>query len=350
MAPSTTTGVLAMTLRHTLLALALALGVPAAGLLAQDQAGDAASHVEAARAAAGQDHLAFFNRVCAPPPPLPAQAAAPATPAPPATLPPPPPRDEWYADPVKVFDNLYWVGQSAYTAWAVDTSEGIIIIDPLFEYSVEASVVEGLERLGLDPARIRYVVVSHAHRDHVGGAQFLQERFDARVVLSAADWDLLESDPSPYPKPTRDIVATDGFELTLGDTTLTLWATPGHTLGTLATVIPVRNGNERHTALLYGGTAFNWQGGSPRYITPERPASFWYDTYAASARRLRGLARDLGVDVLLSNHPTYDGSFDKLPRMATYAPGQPHPYVIGTDSVLRFLTVGEECATAGPLW
>jgi len=333
------------------LVLGLAVTIPAAALRAQGGADDAASHVAVARAAAtGPEPMALFNRLCTAPPPI-VQQPAPAAPARTAAAPTlPPPREEWYADPVKVFDNLYWVGQTAYSAWAVDTSDGIIIIDPVFDYTVDVAVVEGLEQLGLDPSRIRYVVVSHAHRDHVGGAAFLQERFGARVVLSEADWDLLESDPGDWPKPTRDLVATDGFELTLGDTTLTLWATPGHTLGTLATFIPVRNGGERHTAMLYGGTAFNWQSGSPRYITPDRPASFWYSTYADSARRLRQLATDLGADVLISNHPTYDGSAEKLPAMASYQPGQPHPWVIGNERIRDFLTVGEECATAGPLW
>jgi metallo-beta-lactamase class B len=338
-----------MTIRHLVLVLTLTAFMPAAALLAQAPTGEAAVHVETARVAAGTDHVAFFDRVCAPPPPLPAPAPAVQAAAPPTVL-PVPPRESWYADPVKVFDNLYWVGQTEYSAWAVDTSDGIIVIDPLFEYSVEVSVAEGLEQLGLDPARIRYVVVSHGHRDHAGGASFLQDTFDARVVLTEADWELLETDTGAWPKPTRDIVATDGFELTLGDTTLTLWFTPGHTLGTLATVLRVRNGTDQHTALLYGGTAFNWQSGSPRYITPERPASFWYASYAESARKLRQLAADLGVDVLLSNHPDYDGSPDKLPRMAGYVPGQPHPYVIGAESVQRFLTVGEQCALAGPLW
>jgi metallo-beta-lactamase class B len=230
---------------------ALLVVTPATALLAQGAADDAASHVEAARAAAtGPEAMALFDRLCAAPPPI-VQQPAPAAPAQTAAAPAlPPPREEWYADPVKVFDNLYWVGQTEYSAWAVDTSAGIIIIDPVFDYSVEVAVVEGLEQVGLDPARIRYVVVSRAHRDHVGGARLLQERFDARVVLTAADWDLLESDPGTWPKPTRDIVASDGFELTLGDTTLTLWETPGHTLGTLATFIPVRNGTERHTAML----------------------------------------------------------------------------------------------------
>jgi metallo-beta-lactamase class B len=314
---------------------------------AQTTGGGAAPHVAAAKAAARQEHVALFNMLCAAPPPMTPQAAA----APAGARPTPPPRSQWYAAPAKVFDNLYFVGMTEYTAWAVTASDGIVVIDPLFDYSVEAEVVEGLTKLGLDPKRIRYVLVSHAHTDHVGGARLLQERFGARVVMSAADWDLLSTDRGSYPKPKRDMVATDGQKLTLGDTTLTLHFTPGHTLGTISTIIPVKDGSRSHVAALWGGTNFNWRNnGGARYITPERPASFWYAQYAASARRFRELAAKAGADVLLSNHSNYDGTKTHLPALARRKTGDPHPYVVGNDSVGRFLTVAEECAKAGPLW
>jgi metallo-beta-lactamase class B len=301
------------------------------------QAGGAAPHVE---------HLRLFNALCV----APAPAVQPAAAAPAPQRQGPPPRERWHAEPAKVFDNLYWVGQTEYTAWAVVTSDGIIVIDPLFDYSVEDEVWNGLTKLGLDPKRIRYVIISHAHSDHVGGARFLQDR-GARIVMSAADWELLATDPGSWPKAKRDIVATDGQRLTLGDTTLTLHFTPGHTLGTISTVIPVKDGTRSHVAALWGGTGFNWRNNGGRwYITPERPARFWYENYSASARKFRELAVKAGADVLLSNHPATDASTTKLPALARRKPGEPHPYVIGTDSVARFLTVAEECAKAGPLW
>jgi metallo-beta-lactamase class B len=312
------------------------------GALAQS---GAAPHVAVAKKAAGQDHLALFNNICTPPPkPQPPQAGGgggqPQV---------PPPREKWYAPPVKVFDNLYYVGMTEYSAWAVTTSDGIVIIDPLFHYSVEDEVVGGLKQLGLDPSRIRYVVVSHAHQDHVAGAAFLQGR-GARVVMSAADWDFLASDPGKWPKAKRDIVAPDGHTLTLGDTTLTLYHTPGHTPGTISTVIPLRDGANRHTAILWGGTGFNWRSGSPRYIQPNTPPKYWYDNYARSATKMRGVAKQVGADVILSNHPQYDQSTTKLALMPKRSAGQAHPYVIGREGVDRFLTVAEACALAGPLW
>jgi metallo-beta-lactamase class B len=310
------------------------------GLLAQ---GGAAPHVAAAKTAAGQDHLALFTNICSPPPkPQPSQEGGGQAQA-------DPPREKWYAPPVKVFDNLYYVGMTEYSAWAVTTSDGIIVIDPLYEYSVEEEVVNGLAKVGLDPKRIRYVVVSHAHRDHVGGARLLQDR-GARVVMAAADWDFLASDPGRYSKAKKDIVATDGYKLTLGDTTLTLYLTPGHTPGTISTIIPLRDGAGRHTALLWGGTGFNWRSGSPRYIQPNTPPKFWYDNYAKSAAKMRGVAKQAGADVVLSNHPQYDQSTTKLALMPKRPAGQAHPYVIGREGVDRFLTVAEECALAGPLW
>jgi len=334
---------------RTFAGLLVATGVAFGGVLvsAQTPSAAAAPHVAAAKAAAGQDQTFLFNQLCTPPP---ASAPAPRTTPAPAAAPGPPPRTEWHAEPAKVFDNLYFLGMTEYTAWAVTTSDGIIVIDPLFDYSVEDEVVNGLTKLGLDPGRIRYVLVSHAHTDHVGGARFLQDR-GARIVMSAADWDLVATDSGSFPKPKRDMVATDGQKLTLGDTTLTMYFTPGHTLGTISTIIPVKDGGRSHVAALWGGTNFNWRNnGGARYITADKPAKFWYESYASSARRFRDIAQKAGADVLLSNHSNYDGTKAKLPALTKRTAGDAHPYVIGSASLGRFLTVAEECAKAGPLW
>ena len=307
------------------------------------------AHVSAAKTAAGQDHLGLYQRLCTPPAPR----AATAAPAQRATPPPrtagPPSRDTWHVDPVKVFDNLYFVGEKEYSAWAVTTSEGIILIDAIFHYSVDEQVVQGLTKLGLDPKTIKYVIISHAHGDHAAGARHLQDRFGSRIILSEADWDLLDRDRSTWPKPKRDLVATDGQRLTLGDTTITLHITPGHTLGTLSTIVPVRDNGKPHVAAAWGGTAFNWQSGSPAYITPERPAKFWYDTYVTSAQRFRSIVAKANADVIIANHTNFDESKRKIPALAARKPGDPHPYVIGSNAVQRYLTVAEECAKAAAL-
>jgi len=302
--------------------------------------GPVQSHVAAAVAAAGSEHVPLLLRICT-------QAAPQAqsllegvvNDVPVGLAPLGGGLPEWYAEPVKVFDNLYYVGQTEYSAWAVTTSEGIIIIDPIFDYSVEAEVTQGLLKLGLNPADIRYVIVSHGHSDHAGGARYLQDEFNARVVVSAPDWELLERTGGTWPKPRRDIEASDGYQLRLGNTTLELFATPGHTPGTLSTFIPVTDNGTPHMAVLVGGTAFNFMGGGDD--------ARWFGEYIASAERLRQLASQRSADVILSNHTRYDGSTVKLPALARRRPGETHPYVVGIESVWRYLTVAAECARAG---
>lgn len=324
----------------TMVALTLLMG--ADPLLAQAMDGGVAGHVSAAREAAGEEHGALFNRIC----PLPSgpEGEAAMLPASPAGLPALPGQEEWRTSPMKVFDNLYYVGQTEYSAWAVTTSEGIIVIDAIYDYSVEAQIADGLRELGLDPEDIRYVIVSHAHGDHVGGAAFLQQEFGARVVLSEADWGMIEESDASWPKPTRDIVATDGQEIQLGDVTITLRVTPGHTPGTLSTVLtPIRDGEETHVAASWGGTSFNFRG------TPEFPRDYWLNAYAESAVRFQDVVRNTGADVLITNHPRYDGTTVKIPALADREEAGAHPYVIGTDAVARYVTVAEECARATQL-
>jgi metallo-beta-lactamase class B len=61
---------------------------------------------------------------------------------------------------------------------------------------------------------------------------------------------------------------------------------------------------------------------------------------------MRDVVAKRGADVLLSNHTSYDGTTTKLPALRTRRAGQPHPYVIGTESVRAYLTVANECAQA----
>jgi len=321
----------------TSLTLAGLLGVVAAA----QSSSDMEKHIAAAKVAAGSDHVGLFDRICsearalsAPPAPRGAGAGRGGGRGRPGGPPPAPARDSWHADPVKVFDNMYYVGMTEFSAWAITTSQGIILIDAIFDYSVEDEVVNGLKTLGLNPADIKYVLISHAHLDHAGGAKLLQERYGARVLMSAADWDLVEQQ-NPSWKPRRDLVVTDGQRLTLGDTTLTLYLTPGHTPGTVSTIVPVFDGGRRHVAAAWGGTAFNFG--------PDRAR---LQTYIASAARFRDIVAKAGADVLFANHTDFDGTKVKAPALAQRKPGDRHPYVIGADGVQRYLTVAYECAQA----
>ena len=318
--------------------IAASVSVALAGIPLHAQVtGTVDSHLAAAKAAAGTMHTALYDRICK-------EYEKPLTPPPPAgqgrgggggRQAGPPPASQWHAEPAKVFDNLYFVGMKDVSAWAVNTSEGIIVLDALYDYSVDDEIAEGLKKVGLDPAKIKYVIVSHGHGDHSAGAKYLQDRYNARVMLSANDWDLLDRGRGTTPRPRRDMVGTDGQKLTLGDTTITMYLTPGHTPGTLSYLIPVKDGGVPHLVAEWGGTAFNF----PRTADNFR-------IYTASAERFGTIAASAGADALISNHSDYDGSKRKIPALKNRKRGDPHPYVVGNDSVKRYRKVAEECSKA----
>lgn len=235
--------------------------------------------------------------------------------------------------PAKVFDNLYVLGMRTVTAWALTTSEGIILFDAMFHYNVEETVVGSLRQLGLDPAEIEYVIVTHAHNDHFGGARYLQDTFGARIVMGERDWEHMRSWPqlgSLAPFPRDDIAVRDGYTITLGDTTVRIVATPGHTPGTISPIFPVRDGNDVHYVGYWGASAVS-------FLPPAGVVE-----YMGSVDRFARI--DARVDVPLTNHPFIDATLAKLAALSTRSPGDPHPFVEGQAGFRAWMDVIHDCA------
>ena len=305
------------------LAVAVGLCVTAAHAQPRDPV---EAHLAAAKKAAGFDFPGTLVRVCVAPQTAPGPDVAPA---------PPPDRSTWYTDPAKVFDNLYFVGTKIHSSWALTTSEGIILIDTLYDYASEEAIVGGLKRVGLDPAAVKYVIVSHAHGDHVGGAKLMQDRFGSRLILGGPDWDMIEKSVNQYPrgKPKRDIVATDGQKVTLGDTTITIVATPGHTPGTLSMIFQVKDNGTPITVAYNGGTAFNFPNDVPHF-----------DTYIGSQKKMGDAAAKADATILITNHSEFDNAVAKIKMIAGRKPGEAHPFDLGRETVGRYFKLTEECA------
>jgi metallo-beta-lactamase class B len=234
------------------------------------------------------------------------------------------------------------MGSPEDSSWAVTTSEGIVVVDTGYDYSIK-ELSDGLKTFGLNPADVKYVVLSHAHGDRYFGAKFLQDTYRPRVVMSEADWEVLAKSNEPAElKPRKDMIATDGMTLTLGDTSLTLYVTPGHTPGTISTLVPLKDGDQRHVGAIWGGMNPGYERYGVRYYS-SLPETF--KTWSASIRRFQDIAARAGADVYLSIHPYYDKTLDKIHALNFREPGDPHPFV-NARAVQRFLTVMAECTDA----
>jgi len=133
------------------------------------------------------------------------------------------------------------------------------------EQSREANVIDpgdNIDRilaiLARHSLKVKAIVITHAHIDHIGGAAKLKAATGAPVWMNARDqelYDNLDMQASwlqmKTPEMTSiDIEAHDGHTLTLGDAVFHVLETPGHTQGSISLWIPAEN------KLIAGDTLF----------------------------------------------------------------------------------------------
>ena len=262
------------------------------------------------------------------------------------------------APPTKVFDQLYYFGTNSVASWAIVTSEGIIQIDSLDNpEEAERLIVGGYKKLGLDPAQMKYLILTHGHSDHFGGSKYLQNNYHPHILMSAADWDMVAKLPPPEPggkfgpAPARDMEISDGQKLTLGNTTITFYITPGHTPGTVSMLVPVTDNGRRHLLSFWGGSAI------PRAFEPTGQVGRMDAgmlAYKQSFDRFLKLGEDAGADGYIANHPyrdlTFvDGKNDRIAKNAARKPGDPSPF-ISRGTYIRYMMISMECIEAQEGW
>jgi metallo-beta-lactamase class B len=247
------------------------------------------------------------------------------------------------AEPAKVFDNLYFIGDRGTLVYALTTSDGIILIDSGYQNKVESVLLPGMQKLGLNPAQVKYVFVGHAHADHFGGATYFQERYGAKVVLGAADWNTIDQMPPPTQPnaakpPKRDVVAVNGQAIRLGDVAVTTIDIPGHTPGGIGFIFPVKDGTRTRIAAMNGATIL--------LLDNPRLAPATMQQYARAIESFKEVTKRMKVEVEVQNHPLFDNTFEKAAKLASRKPGDAHPFVVGEAGYQRFLDVMSVCIRA----
>lgn len=223
-------------------------------------------------------------------------------------------------EPFQIFDNLYYIGIEWVSCYLLATTDGLILIDSLYGDHIDTAI-DGIRALGFDPADVKYVLTTHGHFDHAGGAARFQEEYGARVAMTEADWELAETPPADprweMDVPVHDVVFADGDTLELGDTEIRFYVTPGHTEGVLSMEFPVRDGAEEHRAFVFGGVGLNFEGVHRTNL------------YLGSVARIQRFAAEEGnpIEVNISNHASVGRVFERAEQLASRADGDPHPFV-----------------------
>lgn len=229
-------------------------------------------------------------------------------------------RDGWSdaAPPAKIFGNTYYVGTCGITVLLIDAPGGLVLIDGATEKAAPA-ILANIRALGFDPKKIRYLLVSHEHLDHVGGLKALQDATGAKVIARREAVAALTSGEPDATDPQRGSIPSfkgvtvsgelrDGEALPIAGINLTLHATPGHTPGGTSWTWKSCEGTDCRTiAYVDSLSAFSADG----YRFTDHPA------YVAVLRATLDKVPTLPCDILITPHP---GASDLFARLAGDAP------------------------------
>jgi metallo-beta-lactamase class B len=226
--------------------------------------------------------------------------------------------------PVRLFDRCFYVGTKSVGSYVFETSDGLVMLDTGWNDNDCAGYVRDIKTLGLDPAAIKLIIISHEHIDHYGGTRFLKTQIcpQAKVAMSLIGWNYLMTRPVEggfdNPRPENiDIFLKDGDVIQQGNLAIKVVATPGHSPGCFSFIVPVTDFGVAHCIGLMGGT-----------LVPDN----WSEAllYYMSIEYFRGFTLQAGCDIGLSNHAAYLAN--KMEMLHNRRPGEANPLILGKEN------------------
>lgn len=267
----------------------------------------------------------------------------------------------------RFLDNAWYFGTDRTGAIVVKTDDGLVLLDALTTVEdVEEQLIGPMRRAGLDPADIKYIFMGHGHGDHTGGANHIRSKYapgvqfvmgqpDAAAIANQRERVLSGQAPqrpgaspgaplSDAEKQRRlmglpekvdvQIAAHPDFRwgarrIKMGSTELVAILNPGHTVGQMTVIVPVKYKGRAHKMLVWSGND-----------SPQNAG-----LYGASADWVRAVAYMEGADVFANTHAYQSAIFVHMRRQAA-DPAYDNPMVLGVDGLQRYLGIFSNCQRA----
>jgi metallo-beta-lactamase class B len=230
-------------------------------------------------------------------------------------------------EPFRIAGNLYYVGASDITSFLIATPGGLILLDGGFAETAPL-IRDSVKKLGFRLEDVKYILSTHAHYDHAGGLAALKRWTGARLVAGEADAPLLAAgghgdfrfgDRLTFPPVTVDRTVKDGDTVTLGGTTLTAHATPGHTRGCTTWTMQVADGGKTYDAVFVGSATIN-----PGVVLTANPQ---YPAIAADYARTFETLKKLPCDLFLAAHGAFFDLQGKMAKLRQRKDGGANPFL-----------------------
>jgi metallo-beta-lactamase class B len=234
--------------------------------------------------------------------------------------------------PYQLFDNFYYIGVEFINVgvFIVKTKAGLILIDAANDlvdadgYWDCAVIEDKMAEAGLYLSDVKYILLSHEHIDHYGCVNHWRELCspNVKVAMSRIGWDNLRTWPVRRAfgntRPDKiDMYLYDGQTIRLGGTKIKVVATPGHSMGCMSFIVPVKEGRKRHVVGIMGGSGVQKSWGEAYMYW----ASVEYFKHKCDQAKC-----DVGLNVHTKNWPA-----GVLDAFLARQPGEPNPLVLGAD-------------------
>ena len=228
-------------------------------------------------------------------------------------------QEKRYVPPFQIFGNVYYVGDSWVCVHLIDTGDGLLLIDS-GNVGGCPMLIQTIWEAGFNPRDVKWIISSHGHVDHIGGARFFRVMFGTKLYLGDGDarmfaqkpefsfvQDSLELENDVF---VPDVVIHDGDILTFGNLIVECQLIPGHTEGCVALFFDAHDGENIKRCGYYGGFGFNTLDKASLIEYGDVNFSMW-DAYRNSLKKVM----DQRVDICLGNHTENNRTLEKRQKV-----------------------------------
>lgn len=232
-----------------------------------------------------------------------------------------------------IFDDLLIVSQRETNCFVLNSNKGLIVIDAIWpsKYAFNA-IISAISDIGWNPNEIKKLIITHGHADHTGCGKWFVNTYNVTTYLSKEDDIFWKNNPTKPNRPETwkdydiDVYISDGDIIELGNKTIFVYGTPGHTPGCLSFIFPVHENGNIHMAALFGGA------------TPPHDIDDIIQ-YMESLDYFIEKSVNHNVDVALTNHTAIDNGLQRIEYSKNRMSYMPNIYILGKEGFLKYCQV-----------